>query len=403
MEALEALAPTEPSHEISYEKFSAGYVASGVPQLKDRLAEAVSTLDTPSTEVGVPSALRLQTARHTLAKGIDVAAFEGAKIADRLHQAASDVAALSFETNEAADSLLTSLGVEDGLLKIPHEEVAAASAELHDLLDGRLAWYLLPLRLDDLTSEIALVASATYLPHFESHLIYSTGRLVALSCSLSTKVDTLLSTSPACSQSSRTDSPLSSLYSPTLLNTLAQASVESSTISSSSLSSPLIARRSQLTAPGGPAEVLQSRAQKSVASAVSLSLGSAALGVGMQAMEYAELATSGGVALLGTTMAAWGLQRGWEKAKKRFFVDVEKRVTGGLQEDLGVSFNLSSLLSRSLTVLSRQVAAQRLVERSTYKARTAVALTEELLRKRQGDFEQFRARLARIEEGRRRL
>lgn len=49
------------------------------------------------------------------------------------------------------------------------------------------------------------------------------------------------------------------------------------------------------------------------------------------------------------------------------------------------------------------MAAQKLIERSTYKARTAVALAEELLRKKQGDFERFKARLSKIDAGRRAL
>lgn len=48
-------------------------------------------------------------------------------------------------------------------------------------------------------------------------------------------------------------------------------------------------------------------------------------------------------------------------------------------------------------VHSLQVAAQRLVERSLYKATTAVALSEELLRTRRWDFERFKARLGQID------
>lgn len=336
LDALEALAPTEPGHEVSYEKFSTGYVSSGIPQLKDRLAELVAPLDTPSSEPGVASALQLQTARHTLSKAVDVAAFEGAKIADSLHQASVDIAALSFEASEAAAATLDSLGVEDGLLKIPSADIANSSAALRELFDTRFAWYTLPLRIDDLSSEVALVSSTTYLPHFEDHLLVSTGRLISLSQSLSSKTDSLLHSSPAFSPSSHTTSPLSSLYSPTTLNRIDQAAVESSTLPSTALSSPLVHRRAQLSSPGGPAEVLQRRAQSALASAMSLTGGSVVLGAGMQLMEVAELATNVGVGLLGTTAAAWGLQRAWGKARDRFFVDVEKRVTGGLEEDLGV-------------------------------------------------------------------
>ena len=54
-------------------------------------------------------------------------------------------------------------------------------------------------------------------------------------------------------------------------------------------------------------------------------------------LAYAEFATNAGFGLFGSVLAAWLLQRRWDKAKRRFFVDVEKRVTGGLEDDLGVS------------------------------------------------------------------
>lgn len=319
---------------MSFERFQTGYVASGVPQLKERLAQAVSTLGVPASEPGVTSSLQRSTARYTLDSAVDAAAVEGAKVDDALFQASTDIAALSFVASESAASVLTSLGVSDGLLKIPEADVHDASHAFRDLLDGRLEWYQLPWRTDDLVAELALVSSSSYLLDFESSLVFSTGRLISLSSNLASQTDSLLST-PSFSPTSA--QPLASLYSPTLLNTIAQASRESNRIPSTALSSSVVARRSQITAPGGPAEVLQSRAQKAVASAASLGGGSVALGLGMQALEYAELATNVGVGLFGSVLAAWIMQRSWGKAKKKFYVDVDERVTGGLEEDLGVS------------------------------------------------------------------
>lgn len=50
-----------------------------------------------------------------------------------------------------------------------------------------------------------------------------------------------------------------------------------------------------------------------------------------------------------------------------------------------------------------QVAARRLVDRSLFKTRTAVALYEELIRQRQRDFESFKEGLTAIEGKRREI
>lgn len=334
-EGLEALSPTDPAETVSYEKFQTSYIGSGLPVLQGVLASAVAGIRTPAEKSTAPSALQLQTAEYVVDKAVSVIAFEGAKIEDDLLKAASDVAALSFVAKEAERKALEELGVVDGSLKVPVEEVSTAKAALNTLFDTRLAWWKLPVRTDDLTIEIAFVTDQSYLRGFEDRLIFDTGRLISLSTTMSRRTDDLLS-SAAFSPSP--SSPLSSLYSPLLLNRIAQAGVETRQISSTDLSTPLVRRRKQITAPGGPAEVLQSRAQSSVVSAVSLSGGSIAGAVASQLLAYADLATNAGVGLLGTVLAAWILQRRWDKARRKFFEDVEKRVTGGLEDDLGVRY-----------------------------------------------------------------
>ena len=202
---------------------------------------------------------------------------------------------------------------------------------------GRLAWWKLPLRSDDISSEVATVVGNTYLRSLEDKLVFDTGRLLGLSTLMARRTDDLLST-PSFSPSSP---PLSSLYSPVLLNHLDQAALESRKISSTDLSSALIHRRNQITTPGGPADILSSRAQTAVASAGALASGSAASAIVMDFFGYAEVATSAGVGLLGTVLAAWLLQKRWNKAVEKFLLDVEGRVTGGLEYDLGVRLLLS--------------------------------------------------------------
>lgn len=329
---LEALAAPSPSFAL----FQTAYTSSGVPALKDTLATAIASISHDAPEGSTaPSALQLQTAEYVLDKAINAIAFEGARIDDALEQAAADVAALAFVGSEAARGVLLELGVESGRLQIPRDQVAAAKAALDELFDSRLAWWKLPARTDDLVSDIAAVVDRSYLRPFEDRLIYNTGRLVALSASMTRRVDDLLASSAFAAAPATC--PLSSLYSPLLLNKIHQAALESTKIASGDLSAPLLARRKQITAPGGPAEVLQAKAQRHVVAAASVSGGSVFGAVANQLAEMAEMGTNVGVGLFGTVLAAWILQRRWAKARKQFFVDVEQRVTGGLEDDLGVS------------------------------------------------------------------
>ncbi|GAA5942942.1 hypothetical protein JCM1841_003609 [Sporobolomyces salmonicolor] len=384
LEALAALNPSEPDQPPSYDAFQRGYVTSQIPVLKEQLSESISS---HSSSPVIPTALQQQTATYVLSAALARAAFAGASISDALISASASLAALSQMASEESLALLASLGVDPatGLLRVPRDELQSALQALDELLLSRLAWWKLPSRVDDLHAEVSLVVSQTYLPRFEDALVFSTGRAIALSQSLSSRTDTLLSTHPAFSAlpPSTPAQALANLYSPTMLNRLEQAALEAtSTISSTSLSASLSARRAQLSAPGGPVDALQRRAQAAVLQSATLSLGSIATGVGMHLAEYAELATNFGVGLLGTTVAAWVLQGRWERAKKRFRTDVEERVTGSVEEDLGL-------------------AARRLVDRSTYKARLAVSLGEELVRQRRDDFEAFRAELVALEKARR--
>ncbi|GAA5914653.1 hypothetical protein JCM6882_003591, partial [Rhodosporidiobolus microsporus] len=391
LSALEALNPSSPSQSPSYETFQRGYLSSQIPTLSTLLASAVSShTASPSA---VPTPLQRQTASHVLLTALNRASFTGAQIASSLCSASASLSALSQTADEAALSLLTSLGVDPatGLLRVPEDELAASVAALDDLLLTRLSWYKLPYRVDDLHAEIALVVSSTYLPQFESSLVYAAGRAQALSSTLSSRVDTLLSSSSATfSQSPSTGalSPaqkLASLYSATAQNRVAQAAQSAALdgpAASTALSAAITHRRNQITAPGGPVDALQRRAQKAVVSSATLSAASVVGATASQVLEWAEMATNVGWGALGVTVGAWWLQSGWERAKKRFRKDVKERVTGGVEEDLGV-------------------AARRLVDRALFKTRTAVALYGELVRQRQRDFEAFRTGLRRVEEGRR--
>lgn len=384
--ALEALQPSEPDQPPSYDDFQRNYIASQVPHIHQLLTTAI----TSSTSSSVPTPLQTQTAAYVLSAALHRAAFAGAQIADSLASASSALSALSQQVDEQCTSLRTSLGVEPatGLMRVPKDELAGAAKALDELFLTRLAWYKLPYRVDDLAAEIALVVERTYLPQFEDSLVFASGKALSLASVLSDKTDKVLSsplfslspTSEALSPSAK----LASLYSPTLLNAIDQASRDASTSLSTTptaLSSAVTHRRNQITSPGGPVEALQRRAQKSIVQSSTLALSSAGLAVASELSTFAELGTNFGAGLLGVTLSCWWLQRGWEKAKKRFRKDVFERVTGGLEEDLGVR-------------------AARLGERAAFKARTTVAMAGEVVKRKQGEWEQVRRQLAEIERRR---
>ena len=391
--ALEALEPTEPAHKPSYETFQKDYLASQIPQLHQLLTAAITATGPRSVPPGLdtPSLLQQQTAAYVLATALHRAAFAGATVADALGSAWASLSALSQQTDEACLALLHDLGVADpktGLVRVPEDELRLGMAALEDLLLHRLAWYKLPYRVDDMHAEIALVVEKTWLPRFEDSLVFASGRAVATFDELSAKTDKVLA-APIFADSP-TASPLSpaarlaSLHSATMLNQVAQASRDAAQALASAptaLSSAVTRRRSQITAPGGPTDALQRRAQKAVVSSAIWSLFSAGGALASELSHYAELGTNVGVGLLGVTLGAWGLQRGWEKAKKRFRKDVQERITGGLEEDLGVR-------------------AQRIAGRAAWKSRETVRLGEELIRQRTQEWQRAREVLARIEERR---
>ncbi|GAA5885554.1 hypothetical protein JCM3774_002988 [Rhodotorula dairenensis] len=391
--ALEALEPTEPAHQPSYETFQREYLASQIPQLHQLLTSAITATGPRSIPAGsgTPSLLQRQTAAYVLATALHRAAFAGATVADALNSASASLSALAQQTDEACLALLRDLGVSDpktGLVRVPEDELRSTMAALENLLLHRLAWYKLPYRVDDLHAEIALVVEKTYLPRFEDSLVFASGRAAATFDELSAKTDKVLAapifasspTASALSPAAR----LASLHSPTMLNHVAQASRDAAQALASAptaLSSAVTHRRNQITAPGGPTDALQRRAQKAVVSSAIWSLFSAGGAVASELSHYAELGTNVGVGLLGVTLGAWGLQRGWEKAKKRFRKDVHERITGGLEEDLGVR-------------------AQKIAGRAAWKSREAVRLGEELIRQRTVEWQRAREVLARIEQRR---
>ncbi|GAA5844718.1 hypothetical protein JCM9279_002893 [Rhodotorula babjevae] len=389
--ALEALSPSEPDQKPNYDAFQKGYVASQVPHLHQLLTSALAA--THADHSSAPTPLQLQTAQYVLAAALSRAAFAGAQVADALEGADAALSALEEHAREAERALLVSLGVEPatGLVRVPADELAGATAALDELFATRLAWYKLPYRVDDLGAEVALVTSQTFLTTFERRLAFSAGLAASAASSLSHRVDALFASPQFATSPTRValDPPaaLSSLYSATLLNALDKASAASApqahpdSKDATALSGAVAHRRAQLTAPAGsPTAQLHQRAQRAVVRSGVVATASVAGGIAADALGWvAQTGTSVGAGLLGVTLAAWGLQRAWLSALGRFRKDVE-RVVGGVEEDLGVR-------------------AQKVAGRAAWKASVAVRLGRERVRERRREWDAWRTEWGRIERG----
>ena len=322
MDALDALSPSDPSRIASFDEFAHGYAASGVNELKEQLALRIRE--------GTTTSLQLATASFVLSRAIETVAFSGAKVADSLRDGKGEIAKLDLEVREAARRALVDLGVIDGRMELPTEELEQVRVDLDQLFEGELRWWKLPFRSDDINVEIATVMERTFLRSFESQLMFNAGRLIGLYSKMSHRTTEMFATAPF----SPSRPPLASLHSPILLNNLAKATTEvSCTIDPTELTAPLLARRLQITAPGGPGEKLQARIQKIIVSTGMISTTSIAGAIFSEFLSVGDLV---GFGLFGTVLSAWLLQRGWGKAKKKFLNDVDKRIVGGLQVDLAV-------------------------------------------------------------------
>ncbi|GAA6018755.1 hypothetical protein JCM11491_003436 [Sporobolomyces phaffii] len=386
IKALTALAPSSATGEqqASFEDFQIGYLASQIPKLKEILANVLA-----SNAGSPPTALQEQTASYVLDSALSRAAFSAATLQDTLSSARSSLLALSQQASESSQRLLASLGVDSktGMFPLPAEELVASRQALEEVFRTRLQFYKLPFaKIDDISSELSLVVSETYLTQFEKHLLYSTGRFSSHSNELSNSLSTLLSkapfaapTSPSPAASSTSpSSPNAILHSSVLENALAQSlhpHPDSPTaIPSTALSTPVATRRHQLVS--APVATLHRRAQAALTASVSIAVASCGSALGLDLVGALDAAQAVGAGLLGATFAAWTFQGRWERAKAKFWRDFD-RVGAGVGEDLGV-------------------VVARLVERSEWTTTYAVRAYEDKIRAHEQRVERLKAGLQAI-------
>lgn len=258
-------------------------------------------------------------------------------------------------------------------VSVPLDDLRTSMDALERVLQHRLGWWTLPWRADDVSSELGAVVRAHFLRALEKQVTFDAGRAVALQRTLDGLTDEAVSTRAFARDTG-------ALYSAVLVNSLAQVAHEQEPRGASAareLSAPIERRRRMIMKPSGPLDVLQRKAQKLTVSSLTLASSSALAAVLAQGAEMATFATNAGLGALGATLAAWWLQRGWLKACKRFRKDVGERIVGGLEVDLAVRALCHSLaLSCDCADVGVQTAAEQLLDRCTYRTRTAIASME---------------------------
>ncbi|GAA5913005.1 uncharacterized protein JCM6883_000486 [Sporobolomyces salmoneus] len=338
LEALSALSPTEvalegdssTSSQPSFEDFQRGYLASQLPRLKSLLS---SILSSHSTSSAVPTPLQQQTALYVLSSALSRAAFSAATLQDTLTSARNSLEALSQQTSESSRRLLASpsFGVDSktGMFPLPDQELLESRQAIQEVFDKRLQFYKLPFnKIDDISSELSLVISQTYLTRFEKHLLYSTGLFSSHSTELSKSLHSTLEKPPF----KENELLHSSILENEISKSLHPSPNSPTYIPPTSLSTPISLRRSQLLS--SPLSTLHRTARKALTSSLTLSVASLLSAVGLNLVHAVELANCAGVGVLGSTLAVWLFQGRWERGKKKFWREFE-RVGGGVSEDLG--------------------------------------------------------------------
>lgn len=344
LEALSALTPTtseaggDREQAPSYEDFQRGYLASQLPRLKTALSEILAP------DGSTPSKLQEQTAAYVLDSALSRAAFSAASHQDALESAQSALVALSQQTSETSRRLVNqTLGVDPAteMFPLPSQELIEARQAIEHVFATRLQFYKLPFnKIDDISSELSLAISQTYLTRFEKHLLYSTGLFSAHASQLTSLLDQVVSKPPFSADHA--------LHSAILENEVSKSRHDHpsspTSIPATALSTPIATRRAQLLA--SPISTLHRRAQSALTSSLTLSTASVASAVGLHLVHAVEVANCVGFGALASTLSVWMFQGRWNRAKKKFWREFE-RVGGGVSEDLGVSRRLSLSSLRS--------------------------------------------------------
>ncbi|KAG1731473.1 uncharacterized protein EDB91DRAFT_1305688 [Suillus paluster] len=342
--ALEAVSAfkKDPSCPAAIQKYQDDFTGSRVSLLGEVLAgmlgfkesgRASTTSTSPSSllsDICTRSALmQMHGALHASAQSVSQA-----RIAiDRVFTSASELQSQVEQVRARADKeVLLESGIDEALLR--------GSKEMKALLES-LTWLKMMWRVDEIDVLVGSALERYWCRELENQLILQTGHLASTQASLTSSTFSQLTKLASPSQSPHC---IPTFNSPILSNNLHQLTHSPTyTLTPSTLTYPIQARRSQLTK--HTTTRLHREAQNAVLGAFGgffggaglgwwLAFGESVLSVGVGAGSEAGTAVGAG-AFVAVAGVRWAVGK-WEKAKRRWLEDVE-RVGEGLKRDLKVT------------------------------------------------------------------
>lgn len=372
-QALARVAPGSPD-PAEWNHFTTLFSSSGFAEVRYLIEEQAQA----RSEV-----IEYSTASFALRRALEQAQFSVHQYSEQVQQARGAANVIRKETDAALESMMKrifdsnkeSRGLSVGRTIAMHQragdrskDVDAASKdawnEVEKTLSSRLPWWKVVWKVDDVRAEMEAAIERGYARDLEQRLMVQSGRLISVAERLQKRIRSLffeLDQSGKKIKSTREDDDAEFVLqerqyqtpfaSPLLLNELRKypiEAIERRLQEEDLLTKPIIIRRSQLLANGGPIDKLCTKAQSSTIKTVGLTgttgmitlasglAGSSTLGIGMPStfqLIAMEPLTAFATFAFASTIGAVFMQSRWSRAKRRFWREWQS-VSDGLDDDL---------------------------------------------------------------------
>ncbi|PWN38100.1 uncharacterized protein FA14DRAFT_170834 [Meira miltonrushii] len=389
-QALARSAPGSPDAS-EWDHFTTLFSSSGFAEVRSLMEEQSKT----RSEEG-----QALTADFALRRALEQAQFSIREYSEQAQQARGAANVIRNETDAALESIMKRIfedgnkGAFTGRDAAMHKragdrstnvDAAARDAwnEVEKALSTRLPWWKVVWKVDDVRAEMEAAIERGYARDLEQRLMVQTGRLISIAERLQRRIRTLFS---SLNQSERKLNSTEENFidttaqegqhrnpfaSPLLLNELRKyriEAIEARLQEEDLFTKPIILRRSQLLADGGPVDKLCTKAQSSTMKTVGLTgttglvtlasglAGSSTLGAGMP-LTFQLIALQPSTAFASfafvSTIGAVFMQSRWSRAKRRFWREWQS-ISDGLDNDL--QSNVAKVFDEIVAAQSRTAA-----------------------------------------------
>lgn len=389
-QALARSAPGSPN-AAEWDHFTTLFSSSGFAEVRSLMEEQSKNRSEESQAL---------TAEFALRRALEQAQFSIREYSEQAQQARGAANVIRKETDAALESIMkrifesgnqgTSVGRDVAMHKRAGDrstnvDAAARDAwnEVEKTLSTRLPWWKVVWKVDDVRAEMEAAIERGYARDLEQRLMVQTGRLISIAERLQRRIKTLFSNLDrsekklknteenvidTTAQEGQHRNPFAS---PLLLNELRKyriEAIEARLQEEELFTKPIILRRSQLLAEGGPVDKLCTKAQSSTMKTIGLTgttglitlasglAGSSTLGAGMP-LTFQLIALQPSTAFASfafvSTIGAVFMQSRWSKAKRRFWREWQS-ISDGLDD--GLKNNVEKVFDEIVAAQSRTAA-----------------------------------------------